>query len=143
MSTLCPKQEIFSKNNDYFTYFPLSIDIIHSKICCLKRNSLKVSILNSSIVFVKLVWISMNVQLMGICRILFSLQLASDLEKGKFGKLLYNFLNSQFTVWKFHDFSISQILREINSKDSKSQKSAPFLQFQRLWILIFINFCTF
>ena len=28
------------------------------------------------------------------------------------------------TVWKFHDFSITQILREINFVDSRSAKSA-------------------
>ena len=28
------------------------------------------------------------------------------------------------TVWKFHDFSITQILREINVVDSRSAKSA-------------------
>jgi len=28
------------------------------------------------------------------------------------------------TVWKFHDFSIAQILLEINSGDSRSAKSA-------------------
>ena len=27
------------------------------------------------------------------------------------------------TVWKFHDFSITQILREINLEDSRSAKS--------------------
>ena len=30
------------------------------------------------------------------------------------------------TVWKFHDFSIIQILREINFWESKSAKSAIF-----------------
>ena len=33
---------------------------------------------------------------------------------------------SNFTVWKFHDFSITQILREINFGDSRSAKSAMF-----------------
>ena len=28
------------------------------------------------------------------------------------------------TVWKFHDFSITQILREINSRESESAKFA-------------------
>ena len=31
-----------------------------------------------------------------------------------------------YTVWKFHDFSIPQILREINFWDSKSAKTAIF-----------------
>ena len=29
-----------------------------------------------------------------------------------------------FTVWKFHDFQITQILREINFRDSRSAKFA-------------------
>ena len=32
--------------------------------------------------------------------------------------------DSYDTVWKFHDFSITQILREINFKDFRSAKSA-------------------
>ena len=36
------------------------------------------------------------------------------------------------TVWKFHDFSITQILREINFRDSKSAKSAIFTHFEAL-----------
>ena len=39
-----------------------------------------------------------------------------DRDKGKF--------NSKATVWKFHDFSITQILREINFGDSRRWKSA-------------------
>ena len=31
-----------------------------------------------------------------------------------------------FTVWKFHDFSITQILREINFGDSRSAESAIY-----------------
>ena len=31
------------------------------------------------------------------------------------------------TVWKFHNFSITQILREINFGDSRSAKSAVFV----------------
>ena len=31
---------------------------------------------------------------------------------------------TKLTVWKFHDFSITQILREINFGDSTSAKSA-------------------
>ena len=33
---------------------------------------------------------------------------------------------SDFTVWKFHDFAITQILREINFEDSRSAKTAVF-----------------
>ena len=44
-----------------------------------------------------------------------------------------------FTVWKFHDFSITQILRQINFGDSWSAKSAilPHLEalnYNFLWI---------
>ena len=31
-----------------------------------------------------------------------------------------------FTVWKFHDFSVTQILREISFEDSGGAKSAVF-----------------
>ena len=43
------------------------------------------------------------------------------------------FQKRKFTVWIFHDFSITQILREINFWDPRSFKSAifcPFGQFQ-------------
>ena len=33
-------------------------------------------------------------------------------------------ISSKSTVWKFHDFSITQILREINFGVSRSAKSA-------------------
>ena len=46
-------------------------------------------------------------------------------------------------MWKFHDFSITQILREINFGDSKSAKSAilthlealnyDFIEFLHFW----------
>ena len=32
--------------------------------------------------------------------------------------------DKHFTVWKFHELSITQILREIKVKDSRSAKSA-------------------
>ena len=38
----------------------------------------------------------------------------------------------QDTVWKFHDFSIPQILREINLWDSRSAKSAYLTDFDAL-----------
>ena len=37
-----------------------------------------------------------------------------------------------FTVWKFHDFSITQILREINFVDSRSEKSAILINLEAL-----------
>ena len=36
------------------------------------------------------------------------------------------------TVWKFHDFSITQILREINFGDSRSTKSANLTNWEVL-----------
>ena len=33
---------------------------------------------------------------------------------------------SELSMWKFHDFSINQILREISFWDSRSAKSAIF-----------------
>ena len=35
-----------------------------------------------------------------------------------------NFAGNGDTVWKFHDFSTTQILREINFEDSRSAKYA-------------------
>ena len=40
--------------------------------------------------------------------------------------------NSCHTVWKFHDFSITQILREIKIEDSRSAKSAIFINLEAL-----------
>ena len=42
----------------------------------------------------------------------------------------------QHTVWKFHHFSVTQILRELNFDESRSPKIAIFCLFG-LWILIF------
>ena len=42
-----------------------------------------------------------------------------------------NLLQSR-TVWKFHDFSITQILREINFVDSRSAKSAILTHLEAL-----------
>ena len=36
------------------------------------------------------------------------------------------------TEWKFHDFSIIQILREINFGDSRSEKSATLTHLEAL-----------
>ena len=36
------------------------------------------------------------------------------------------------TVWKFHEFSITQILREINFGDSRSAKSAILIHLEAL-----------
>ena len=43
------------------------------------------------------------------------------------------------TVWKFRDFSITQILREINFGDSRKAKSAIFTHFEPLDF----DFCEF
>ena len=39
---------------------------------------------------------------------------------------LYKNVNIVYTVWKFQDFCITEILREINFEDSRSAKSAVF-----------------
>ena len=41
-------------------------------------------------------------------------------------KLFLDTKRRQDTVWKFHDFSVIQILREINFGDSTSSKTALF-----------------
>ena len=46
-----------------------------------------------------------------------------------------------FTVWKFHDFYISQILREINFGEFRSAKSAILTHLEGL-NFDFMNFCT-
>ena len=33
-----------------------------------------------------------------------------------------------YTVWKYHDFPITQILREINFGESRSSKTLPFFE---------------
>ena len=46
--------------------------------------------------------------------------------------LFLKLLNWQNTVWKFREFSISQILREINFGDSRSAKFAISTHLQAL-----------
>ena len=46
------------------------------------------------------------------------------------------------TVWKFHDFSVTQILREIKFGDSRSAKSAILTHYS-LWIMIYKTFSLF
>ena len=41
-------------------------------------------------------------------------------------------IQNMYTVWKFHDFSITQILREINFGESRSAKSATLTQLKAL-----------
>ena len=41
-------------------------------------------------------------------------------------------LRCRNTVWKFHDFSITQILREIKFGDSRSAKSVTFTHLEAL-----------
>ena len=43
-----------------------------------------------------------------------------------------NLSGSDFTVWKFHDFTVTQILREINFAESRSAKTAIFTIFGAL-----------
>ena len=42
------------------------------------------------------------------------------------------FVIMQTTVWKFHDFAITQILREINFGDSRSAKYVIFTHLEAL-----------
>ena len=44
------------------------------------------------------------------------------------------------TVWKFHDFPITQILREINFGESRSSKTAFFAILVALNFVDLINF---
>ena len=55
---------------------------------------------------------------------------------------LCNYAISYATVWKFMNFSATQIFREINYSEFRSSKWL-FWQFPRLWIFILVNFCTF
>ena len=45
-----------------------------------------------------------------------------------------------FTVWKFHDFSIIQILREIKFGEYWSSKTAVFATFEALNFVDLVNF---
>ena len=49
----------------------------------------------------------------------------------------YNYVDMVPTVWRFRDFSITQILREINFGESRSSKIAIFAI---LGVLNFIDF---
>ena len=43
-------------------------------------------------------------------------------------------------MWKFYDFSITRILREINFRNSKSAKSAILTHLEALNFAFFFNF---
>ena len=45
-----------------------------------------------------------------------------------------------YAVWKFHDFSFTHILREINVGESRSAKTAVFAIFWNLYFANFVNF---
>ena len=45
-----------------------------------------------------------------------------------------------YTVWKFQDFSITQILREINFEESGSAKNAVFAILGAVNLVILVNF---
>ena len=57
-------------------------------------------------------------------------------------KLEFWSFEKEGTVWKFHVFSITQILREIIFGDSRGEKSAN-LTYLEAMNLIFMNFCTY
>ena len=46
----------------------------------------------------------------------------------------------QSTVWKFQDFCITEILREINFEDSRSAKSAVFAILGAVNFVYLVNF---
>ena len=46
--------------------------------------------------------------------------------------IYHRLLGIKSTVWKFHDFSITQFLREINFWDSRNAKSAIFTHLEAL-----------
>jgi len=46
---------------------------------------------------------------------------------------------AKFTVWKFQDISVIQILREINFGESKNFKTAVFVIFAIFGFLQFVN----
>ena len=46
--------------------------------------------------------------------------------------MLHYSMRNLNTVWKLHDFSITQILREINFEDSRSAKSAILTDLEAL-----------
>ena len=50
------------------------------------------------------------------------------------------FFGVKITVWKFHDFPISEMLREINFGESRSSKSAIFAFFEGLNFVKLVNF---
>ena len=60
-------------------------------------------------------------------------------QKDRHGVHFFNFYS---TVRKFHDFSIAQILREINFRDSRSAKSA-YLTYLEVLNLVFHEFLQF
>ena len=50
-----------------------------------------------------------------------------------------DYCRSTHTVWKFQDFSDTQILREINLEESRSSKTAVFAIFEALNFVIRIS----
>ena len=59
-------------------------------------------------------------------------QLFLEGDQGIFEVISFIFKNVQLTVWSFHDFPITQILREIKYWDSRSAKSAILTHLEAL-----------
>ena len=59
-----------------------------------------------------------------------------DVEKN----LIYVMIQMQGSHWKFQDFPVTQILREINSKASVSSKTAVLVIFGALNFVYLVNF---
>ena len=53
---------------------------------------------------------------------------------------MYFYAVTEYTVWKFQDFSITQILREINFGGSRSSKTAVLAILGALKMSILVNF---
>ena len=62
------------------------------------------------------------------------------LKQNSLNQTMFTQLRRHFTMWKFHKFSITQILREINFWDSQSAKSAISSHLEVLYFQ-FMNFC--
>ena len=69
-------------------------------------------------------------------QILWNIQKRQCLRFSTLSKVISHKKVALFTVWKFHDFSVIQILREITFGQSRSSKTAVFRHFVEHWILL-------
>ena len=66
--------------------------------------------------------------------------MADKASKTRDNAMVIDIYTTIFTVWKFHDFSITQTLREINFWESRTSKTAIFAIF---WALTLVNLVIF